>query len=363
MEKYKKVAYLGISAISIIVLLYLFFKYAFGIIVPFAFAYLIVALARPLINGMCKRRKIPKPLATIFVVSIILFLFVYLLSISISYGIDKLGEIVNSVLKNLDNESNFLTDIFAWIENTREKLPFLNSILPGIDESIYSLSVDMIADSVKSLSSRLTSIMAGFITGLPSFVITLFIILLALFYFSKDYDKISGALIKILPRKIGERLPAIKNDIMLVISKYLRSYFFLFLITFTELFVGFLILGVKGSFLLSILVSALDMLPVLGTGAILIPWGIIQIIRGNLFLGIGLIVLYVIIYVVRQIAEPRILSAQMNVHPLITIFALYAGFKLAGILGMIVSPFLTFIIKTIYKSIKKEKNVENQVEL
>ena len=363
MEKYKKFAYFGISALTLIVLLYLFFKYALGIIVPFAFAYLIVALARPLIEGMCKRRKIPKPLATIFVVSIILFLFIYLISICISYGIDRLGEIVNSVLANLDNESNFLTEFFAWIENIREKLPFLNNILPGIDESIYSLSVEMISNSVKALSSKLTSIMAGLITGLPSFFITLFIILLALFYFSKDYDKIGNGISKILPKSVGNRLPEIKNNIMSVISKYLRSYFFLFLITFTELFVGFLILGVKGPFLLSILVSAIDMLPVFGTGAILIPWGVIQIIRGNLFLGIGLIVLYAIIYVVRQIAEPRILSAQMNVHPLITIFALYAGFKLAGILGMIVAPFLTFVIKTIYKSIKNEKNVENQVEL
>lgn len=363
MEKYKKFAYFGISATTFIALLYLFFKYALGIIVPFAFAYLIVALARPLIDGMCKRRKIPKPLATIFVVSIILFLIIYLTSICISYGIDRLGEIVNSVIANLDNESNFLTDIFAWVENIRERLPFLNSILPGIDESIYSLAVDMVSDSVKALSGRLTSIMAGFITGLPAFVITLFITLLALFYFSKDYDKIGKGIAKILPKSIGERLPSIKNDIMTVISRYLRSYFFLFLITFTELFVGFLILGVKGSFLLSILVAVIDMLPVFGTGAVLIPWGVIQIIRGNLFLGIGLIVMYIVIYVVRQIAEPKILSTQMNVHPLITIFALYAGFKLAGILGMIVAPFLTFVIKTIYKSIKNEKNVENQVEL
>ena len=111
--------------------------------------------------------------------------------------------------------------------------------------------------------------------------------------------------------------------------------------------------------MLSIVVGVVDLLPVFGTGAVLIPWGVVQILRGNLFLGIGLIVLYVIIYIVRQIAEPKILSAQMNVHPLITVFALYAGFKLSGILGMIVAPFLTFVIKTVYKSIKKEKNVEN----
>ena len=359
MEKIKRVAYTGVGIITVIILSYLFFRYALGIFIPFVFAYLIVALTRPLIDGMCKRRKIPKSLASFFVISIILFLFIYLTSICISYGIDKLGQIVNSVLENLDNESNFLTELFDWVEDIREKLPFLNNILPGIDESIYSLAVDMIADSAKALSGRLTTMMARLITGIPSFFITLFISLFALFYFSKDYDKIGRFIVNLFPEKVGKRLPEIKNDIMTVISKYIRSYFFLFFITFAELFVGFLILGVKGAFLLSIVVGVVDLLPVFGTGAVLIPWGVVQILRGNLFLGIGLIVLYVIIYIVRQIAEPKILSAQMNVHPLITIFALYAGFKLSGILGMIVAPFLTFVIKTVYKSIKKEKNVEN----
>ena len=80
-------------------------------------------------------------------------------------------------------------------------------------------------------------------------------------------------------------------------------------------------------------------------------------------MGIGLLILFLIVYIVRQIAEPKILSKQMNVHPLITIFALYAGLKLLGIGGLIIAPFLAFLIKTVYNSIKKEKNVENQEKL
>ena len=114
---------------------------------------------------------------------------------------------------------------------------------------------------------------------------------------------------------------------------------------------------------MAILIAFVDMLPVLGVGTVLIPWSIIELINGNMFVGIGLIVLFVIVYIVRQIAEPRVLSSQMDVHPLTTLFAMYAGLKILGIGGMIIAPFFAFVIKTVYKSIKKEKNVENQVKL
>ena len=101
----------------------------------------------------------------------------------------------------------------------------------------------------------------------------------------------------------------------------------------------------------------------LGVGTVLIPWAVISLVSGNTFLGIGLLILFAIVYVVRQFAEPRILSSQMDVHPLVTLFAMYAGFKILGIGGLIIAPFFAFLIKTVYNSIKKEKNVENQEEL
>ena len=363
MEKYKKIAYISISSVAIIALAYVLLKYALGIILPFAFSYLIVALARPIINKMCKRRRVPKPLASILVISILLFIIIYLTVICLSYGIKQLGSITNNILDNLSSENNFISSTLEWIEGLKIKFPFLNSILPGMDESLYSMLLETVGNALKALSSKLTSLISSFISSFPSFLVMLIVIILSLFYFSKDYDLIAEKIEKIAPQKISSKLPIIKNEIISMVSKYLKAYSILLIISLVQLFSGFLILGVKNSFLLAVVISFVDMLPVLGVGTVLIPWSIVEFVRGNTFMGIGLLILFLIVYIVRQIAEPKILSKQMNVHPLITIFALYAGLKLLGIGGLIIAPFLAFLIKTVYNSIKKEKNVENQEKL
>ena len=155
MEKYKKVAYVSISALAVIALSYVFLKYALGIILPFAFSLLIVSLSRPIINKMCSKRKIPKQFASMLVISVLLFLTIYITVIAISYALEQLGSITNAILDNLSQEDNFLSNAFETLEKFKDKFPFLNSILPGMDESLYSLVIDIIGSSFKDLSSSL----------------------------------------------------------------------------------------------------------------------------------------------------------------------------------------------------------------
>ena len=126
MEKYKKTAYISVSVIALLAISYIFLKYVVGIILPFAFSYLIVALARPIINNMCKKRKIPKQFASLLIITIILFIIIYLSVICVSYGIKQLGSITNSVLDNLSNEDNFISNAFQSIEDFRKKFPFFS---------------------------------------------------------------------------------------------------------------------------------------------------------------------------------------------------------------------------------------------
>ena len=240
-----------------------------------------------------------------------------------------------------------------------EKIPFIKSFT---NESIYSLVTEMITEGVKSLSIRATSVVAKMITALPQIMVTLIVMLLALFYFAKDYDKIGNKLKSLMPKEVANKMPQIKGDILLVISKYIKSYILLLIITFAQLFSGFLILGIENSFVLALIISFVDFLPILGVGTVLIPWAIIMLVSGKTGLGIGIIIIFLVVYVVRQYAEPRIISSQMEVHPLITLFAMYAGLKLAGIVGLIFAPLGAFIIKTVYESFKKPKNKKKTVD-
>lgn len=362
MEKYKKITFIGISVAILVLIGYLFLKYALDIFLPFIIAFLIVAMARPIINKIANHTKISKPIVSIFVLSMLLVFSALVLGVILTITIEQVGNIAEGIIEGLSREENFVLVIFNSIDKLTERLPFLNNLL-GSEESVYNLVIEMMLDGAKSLSARLTNYLAKMITALPSIVVTLIVLALALFYFAKDYDKIGNRIIKLLPKRAGNIALIFKNDVLLVVSKYLKSYLILLLITFAELISGFLILGIDNSFVLALIIAIVDMLPILGAGTVLVPWSAIMLILGNYKLAIGLFVLAGITYFSRQFLEPKILSDQMNVHPLITLLFMYAGLKIAGFIGLIVAPVVAFIIKITLSRMKNEKNVEKVEDL
>ena len=362
MEKYKKITFIGISVAILVLIGYLFLKYAIDIFLPFIIAFLIVAMARPIINKIANHTKISKPIVSIFVLSRLLGFSALVLGVILTITIEQVGNIAEGIIEGLSREENFVLVIFNSIDKLTERLPFLNNLL-GSEESVYNLVIEMLLDGAKSLSARLTNYLAKMIAALPSIVVTLIVLALALFYFAKDYDKIGNRIIKLLPKRAGNIALIFKNDVLLVVSKYLKSYLILLLITFAELISGFLILGIDNSFVLALIIAIVDMLPILGAGTVLVPWSAIMLILGNYKLAIGLFVLAGITYFSRQFLEPKILSDQMNVHPLITLLFMYAGLKIAGFIGLIVAPVVAFIIKITLSRMKNEKNVEKVEDL
>jgi len=109
------------------------------------------------------------------------------------------------------------------------------------------------------------------------------------------------------------------------------------------------LLGIDNAILIALIIAILDLLPVLGTGTVLIPWGIINIILGNYLIGVALIILYVVILIIRNIIEPKIISKQVGLHPLITLLCIFIGLKLFGFIGIIFLPLVTILVYNLYK--------------
>ena len=135
-----------------------------------------------------------------------------------------------------------------------------------------------------------------------------------------------------------------------MIRVYIRSYSLLFLLTFTELTIGFLIFQIPHSLLVAVLIAIFDILPVLGTGGVLIPWAVILAVIGNYPLAAGILILYVIITVVRNSVEPRIVGKQIGLHPLLTLIAMFTGVSLAGLPGLILLPMAVMIFVNMEKN-------------
>ena len=362
MEKYKKITYIAVSSVIILLLGYFFFRYAFGIILPFLVSFLVVALSRPIINKIYKKTTLPKPIVSIFVLSMMLILTGACIFGLAFITVNQLASITEKIINNLSGEQNYVSMLFDFVTMVEEKLPFVSKIFPN-DEDLYSLVINMLLDGAKAVSLRLTSFLASSIAALPNIAVTAIVVALSLFYFAKDYDKIGNRIIEILPPRLGRITLIFKNDVLLVVSKYLKSYLILLLITFLELIFGFFILGLENAFILAVIIALVDMLPILGAGTVLVPWSIVMLALGDVKSAIIIFILAGVTYFSRQILEPKILSKQMNIHPLLMLLSMYAGVKLAGLWGLILAPIVAFIVKITLDRMKNEKSVEKRESL
>jgi len=134
-----------------------------------------------------------------------------------------------------------------------------------------------------------------------------------------------------------------------LVGGYFLAQFRIMFVVAAILLAGFLILGVKYAFLLAVLVAILDFLPLFGTGTVLIPWAVIQFFAGDYPLAVGLVLLYVLTQVIRQVIQPKIVVDSMGLPPLLTLVLLYLGFKLQGISGMILAVPLGILVLNLYR--------------
>ncbi len=327
----------------------LFFKYLFSYTVPFLIAWGIAYSVYPLAKKLNSKTKISRKICSfvlVFILLVILSSFVFLIGNRILYEIQNLVEYLTD---NSDKIAKYFEGIFEFFNSLSNKLPFLNNIQnTGIAESINNNLNTFLNNVWESMLERLGSavpdVARGIVVALPNILLVSLITVIACFYFAVDIENIDEKIEKALPNRILEFLLKMKSRVISGFKKYLKAYCVLFVITFVELLIGFWILGIDYAFVLAILIALIDFLPVFGTGAVLVPWGIILLLMKNYFLGIGIIIMFVLMTIVRQVIEPKIVGKSLGVHPILTLITIYIGFKLFGILGMIFLPIATLIV-------------------
>lgn len=321
---------------------------------PFAIAWLFAIIIRPLSTRVQKRINLPHKLVS----AILLIAFLTVVGCALFFAGSKIfsqtSNFLNELTKDLDSPDNDLRRTLDFFIGLKDKIPFLSKMMQNTNqdqnttamlESIYSMLTDITRDGIQKISSMMASWAGSFIKSLPGAVFFLVVSIVSMFYITFDYTKITDFFKRILPDKWMSGIVSLKTNFLSAIAGYCKAYMLLMFVTFTELFAGFLILDINYSLILALLISVLDLLPVIGAGSFLIPWSAVMFITGNVRMGWGLLIIFGIMYVVRQIAEPRIVGNCIGVHPLATLFSVYAGFKLFGLVGMIAGPVIALTIK------------------
>ena len=333
-EKLRRYAYIIFAILGTGILLYLFMKHIFMIALPFLIGWGLAFLVRPLSKRLCRLTRLPNKISSLLLTVLIVFAvfggviaLIWRLSVEAFQFFSGLsGEAIYGILTKILNP---LSGFFGDSEGALE-----------LEVKIGEAVENMLSSALSGVGSLLTA----FAASLPGVFIFLLITVIASVYFSLDLDKINQTVCKALPHRATEWLVRLKRGFFTTGVRYLRSYAVLMAVTFAIVLAGLLILKVEFALLLAIVIAALDILPVFGVGTVLVPWSVFQMLFGDLSLGIGLLVLFVIHEIVRQVIEPRIVGKNLGIHPIITLVLLYAGYSLFGVLGLILLPVLTVLI-------------------
>jgi sporulation integral membrane protein YtvI len=203
---------------------------------------------------------------------------------------------------------------------------------------------------LSKFSERVTGALGSLLRGLPSLLLFFLVTVISCFYFAIEFEAVCRALARLVPRRFAERVPSLRSRVAEAARRYFRAYFLLFLLTFAQLVVGLVILRVDYVFLIAFLTAVLDILPVLGVGTVLVPFALFSFATGSVSRGIGLLILYGVMTVVRQIAEPHLVGKSLGLHPILMLVSFYAGFKLFGVAGVFLGPALALLIKALLGS-------------
>ena len=209
---------------------------------------------------------------------------------------------------------------------------------------------DQISKAVTGLVESSVKGVFGFVAALPNMAAILVIILLAAFFISKDWYKWIDRLSPLFPDGVRKSASTLWNNLQRALFGYVRAQLVMISITALFVIIGLLIMRVDYAITIGLLIGLVDLLPYLGTGAVIVPWIIYSFIQGDIPLGIGLSILYGIIVVTRQIVEPKVLATSIGLDALSTLIAMVVGLQLFGILGLIIGPVSLVLINALYKA-------------
>lgn len=324
---------------------YLAFRYLLPWCLPFLLALLIAALLEPVVLHLQRRLRFQRGFSALLLTLTLLFLLGGLLSLLGTTLLSQLNALLAAAPAFFDAIPAAAENLLARLERFHAGGPdWLTAYLQG---QLLQTVNDM--DSLlRSLSSRAVAALAQAAAALPGGLLAVATCVLAIFFTSASYPALCAAARRFLPEKAMERLRRFRTGAMESLGKWLRAQLTLSCITFFELLAGFLLMRQRYALLLAFLITLLDALPVFGTGTILIPWALALFLQGETKTGVGLVILYGAAALSRQALEPRLVGKQVGLNPVLTLLALYAGYRLLGVAGMIVFPISAMLLKQIW---------------
>lgn len=346
-ERHKRIAfYVGCSA-AVATALFLSVKYLFF---PFLAAWLTALLLDGAAGALCKKTGLPRLAVSVFLALIILTL----LAAALFFIGKRIYSETLELLGTLTGDDSILLDekglkIDALLTRFGLKLP----------DHLREYVAKYVNKTAGELISKLTASAGNFAAALPERLVSLFVYLMSTCLILSDLDRFENGLASFLPNTFlntfSKKLVMLRKGIVRCVGRYARAYLLILVMTFGELFIAFSILRIDFAMLIAAIIAFVDLLPALGVGTVLVPWAVVMFLVGRRTVALGLAVTAAVIFVIRQISEPHIVGAGLGLSPLLTLFSAFVGYRLCGLVGIILSPIVAIALKDVSQSKRNRK--------
>lgn len=366
-----------------------FARYALGVCFPLVCAFIIATILQRPKNFLVRKTFLKKGISSVISLLLLIFVVSFLIALIGVRAVKEISGFIDYITLQIQHIDVLVTNIETALMNAVSGLPdFLSETLTESITTIFTQIREYIAGQSTELAdsitgslgnsfdfSWITAPISGVISTakqIPSILISVIVTLVAACFMTSDYAEITGFIKRQFPPHKRNDLSRAKVLLKSTLTKMAKAYALIMTVTFAEMFIGLSILKALGIYsssyigIIAIATSIVDIIPVLGTGTILIPWTAYSLIVGNFPLAIGLAVIYAVITVIRQIVEPKLVAGQLGLSPVVTVSALYLGLKIFGVLGMIITPIFITMLKVlndegiihIWRSSKAEAEAE-----
>ena len=338
--------------------LFLLLRYLLPAFAPFILSFILALILQKPVNFLEKKCRVPRAISSALLVLLLLGLICWGIAALLGALIRESAEFISELTSG---SADYLAEISALADKIGGAVDrIIGDIFPAAEGGVDTAGM-MRSLFLSALSTAATTVsrwVAHTVSTMPRALVFFIALVFSGIYFCADYPKIRAFVAEKLSGRLKKYSLHIRKEGIVAAASYAKSYFAIFLLTFAELLLGFVIIGQKYAPMLAFVIAIVDILPVLGVGTVLLPWTAGLLLAGNGAKALEIGIIYLVITVVRQIAEPRIVGSVTGLHPALTLMCMYSGLRLAGAAGMIVFPIAAALAVKLSQAFSREREAE-----
>lgn len=358
-EKKKSFIINTVYATIIIAIFYLFFKYALGTIFPIICALVVATILQNPVNFICKKTPLKRGIVSTLLVLLSFLLIVFALGLFVVWLGSEFKGFFRYIMIQFEDIPALIDDIKGYLANIlallpeKVEVPAINFVNEKLDALVNTPEMVLPESSEFDFSFLSTPLLGIWNTAkqIPTTLVSIVVSVVACCFMTSDFNSVKNLTLGFFREETREKVVRAKRLLIPSLGKMIKAYLIIITITFCELGIGLSILSFlkiySGNyiFVIAALTAVIDIVPVLGTGTVLIPWALYNLISGNYSLAVGLLVIYACITVIRQIIEPKLVAAQLGIPAYLTIVSMFIGSQIFGVIGIFILPITIVMIK------------------